>query len=143
MIQRMVLGVIGGALVVLSVFIDGDTVAFGDGVPDNGVSWTVLGAGVVAAVFAIVGVRTLIAFGSGAATAVASMQIVDAVRSGSFRPTASLVVLVVGVLATLAATIGRRRATVAIDADEVTVAPAAKPATEVIETRPDSSDRRR
>ena len=69
MIQRMVLGVLGGALIALSVFMVGNSVAFDSGVPDRGAAWVVLAAGAVVALFSIVGVRTLIGFGAGAAAA--------------------------------------------------------------------------
>jgi hypothetical protein len=123
MIQRIVLGILGGALIVLSVFTVGDSVAFDKGVPDSSAAWVVLSAGAVVALFAIVGVRTLIGFGAGAAAAVAATEIVDAARAGDFTLTARLTVLVVGVLAALAATTGRRRKTVIVEPVPIEAAP--------------------
>lgn len=123
MIQRMVLGVLGGALIALSVFTVGNSVAFDSGVPDAGSAWVVLTAGAVVALFSIVGVRTLIGFGAGAAAAVAATEIIDAARAGDFTVTARLVVVAAGILAALAATTGRRRAKVVAEPEPVVVAP--------------------
>ena len=123
MIQRMVLGVLGGALIALSVFTVGSSVAFDSGVPDSGSAWVVLFAGALVALFSIVGVRTLIGFGAGAAAAVAATEIFDAARAGDFTVTARLVVLAAGILAALAATTGRRSAKVVADPTPVVAAP--------------------
>jgi hypothetical protein len=122
MIQRIVLGVLGGALIVLSVFTVDNSVAFNSGALDSGAAWVVLSAGALVALFAIVGVRTLMGVGAGAAAAVAATQIVDAVRAGDFTVTARLIVLVVGVVAALAATTGRRSKRVVVE--PAVVAPA-------------------
>ncbi|HEX7589945.1 MAG TPA: hypothetical protein VF362_03090 [Demequinaceae bacterium] len=142
MIQRIVLGILGGALIVLSVFTVGNSVAFDKGVPDSGAAWVVLSAGALVALFAIVGVRTLIGFGAGAAAAVAATDIIDAVRAGDFTVTARLVVLVVGVLAALAATTGRRSKRVVVEPAPAEVAPvdpnpvAGKSVTTVVPAQP-------
>jgi hypothetical protein len=123
MIQRIVLGILGGALIALSVFMVGNSVEFDSGAPESGVDWVVLSAGAVVAFFAIVGVRTLIAFGAGAAAAVAAISIIEAARADALEVTAQLVVIVVGVLAALAATIHRRKKTVVVEAEPVADAP--------------------
>jgi len=123
MIQRMVLGVLGGALIALSVFTVGNSVSFSSGVPDSGSAWVVLGAGAFVALFAIVGVRTLIGFGAGAAAAIAATEIIDAARASDFSVTARLVVLVAGIVAALAATTGRRRARVVAEPEPVVATP--------------------
>jgi hypothetical protein len=125
MIQRMVLGLIGGALIVLSVFLNGNTLAF-SGAPTSGASWAILGGGAIAALFSLFGVRTLMAFGAGAAAAIVAADVVDAARAGTFQVTTPLVVLTVGVLATLAATIGRRSKRVVV-ADAVVAPDAVAP----------------
>jgi hypothetical protein len=109
MIQRIVLGILGGALIVLSVFMVGNSVEFDTGAVDGGAAWVVLSAGVLVALFALVGGRTLMAFGAGAAGAVAAVEIVDAARADDFEVTARLVVLVVGALAALVASFARRK----------------------------------
>ncbi len=132
MVQRIVVGFIGGALIVLSVFVDGNTFTFTDP-PASGASWTILSAGAVAALFSLVRIRTLMALGAGGAAAILSADIVDAARAGTFQVTAQLVILAVGILATLAATIGARTNRVAIAADEVSVTTVEEePATPVV-----------
>ncbi len=115
MIQRIVLGILGGALIALSVFTVDNSVAFNSGALDSGAAWVVLSAGALVALFAIVGVRTLMGFGAGAAAAVAATEIIDAARAGDFTVTARLILLVVGVLAALAATTGRRSKRVVVE----------------------------
>ena len=124
MIQRIVLGVLGGALIALSVFTVGNSVSFSSGVPDNGSAWVVLAAGALVALFSIVRVRTLIGFGAGAAAAVAAAEIYDAARAGDFTMTARLGVLGAGVVVALAATIGRRSKKVVVEPAAVEATPA-------------------
>lgn len=125
MIQHMFLGLIGGALIVLSVFLDGNTLAF-SGAPTSGASWAILVGGAIAALFSLFRVRTLMAFGAGAAAAIVAADVVDAARAGAFQLTTPLVVVTVGVLATLAATIGRRSKRVVV-ADAVVAPDAVAP----------------
>jgi hypothetical protein len=139
MFQRMALGFIGGALIVLSVFIRGNSVAF-NAAPASGASWVILGAGVVAALFSLFAVRTLMALGAGGAAAIMAAQVVDAARAGKLEVTMQLVVLIVGIAATIAATIGPRIKRVAIAADAVSVTTIEeKPMTHAFPTRPGAS----
>ena len=125
MIQRIVLGLIGGALIVLSVFMVGNSVEFDSGAVDSGVAWVVLSAGALVALFALVGVRALMAFGAGAAAAIAAVEIVDAARADDLEVTARLVVLVVGALAGLVASMGRRNRKVVVESEPPTITPVA------------------
>ena len=122
MIQRIVLGILGGALIVLSVFMVGNSVELDSGALDSGAAWVVLSAGALVALFALVGVRTLMGFGAGAAAAVAAIAIVDAARADALGVTAQLVVLVVGALAALVASIGRRKKVV-VEAEPPSITP--------------------
>ena len=124
MIQRMVLGILGGALIVLSVFMVGNSVELDSDALDGGAPWVVLSAGAAVALFALVGVRTLMAFGAGAAAAVAAIEIVDAARADDFEVTARLVLLVAGALAALVASFARRKKVV-VESDPVAVTPVA------------------
>ena len=124
MIQRIVLGILGGALIVLSVFMVGNSVEFDSAAVEGGAPWVVLSAGALVALFALVGGRTLMAFGAGAAAAIAAVEIVDAARADDFEVTARLVVLVAGALAALVASFGRRKKVV-VTSEPVAITPVA------------------
>ena len=105
MSKNSMLGVIGGALIAISVFLSGDTATFNAGALSGGEAIVLFVAGILVIIFMIMGNRTWAAYAAIAATTLLIVQIVD----GGLSITVGFIILVVGViLALIASVIGKK-----------------------------------
>jgi hypothetical protein len=104
--RRTYLGLAGGALIMLAVFLTGTGVNFDSKALNNTASLLLFVAGLGVLVFARLGRRTLAAYSAVAATTLGLMLVIDLLRAGALDLTVKLVVLVVGVVLALMSSIG-------------------------------------
>jgi hypothetical protein len=104
--RRTYLGLIGGALIMLGVFLTGSGVNFDTKALNvtSGLLLFIAGLGVM--VFARLGRRTLAAYFAIAATTLGLLMVVDLLRAGALDLTVKLVVIVVGIALALMASLG-------------------------------------
>jgi hypothetical protein len=104
--RRTYLGLIGGALIVLGVFLTGTGVNFDTKALNitSGLLLFIAGLGVM--VFARLGRRTLAAYFAIAATTLGLLMVVELLRAGALDLTVKLVVVVVGIALALMASLG-------------------------------------
>ncbi len=104
--RRTYLGLVGGGLIMLAVFLTGTGVNFDTKALNVTPNLLLFIAGVGVLVFARLGRRTLAAYSAVAATTLGLMLVVDLLRAGSLDLTVKLVALVVGIACALMASIG-------------------------------------
>jgi hypothetical protein len=98
MSRSALLGLIGGILIAVTVFLSGNTITFsGDKIKDT-TSLVLFASGVAVIAFALMRNRVLVGYSAMVAFSVALIWVVDELRSDSIDVTAQLVVLVVGVI---------------------------------------------
>ena len=104
--RRTYLGLTGGALIMLGVFLTGTAVNFDTKALNvtSGLLLFIAGLGVM--VFARLGRRTLAAYFAVAATTLGLLMVVDLLRAGALDLTVKLVVIVVGIALALMASLG-------------------------------------
>jgi hypothetical protein len=104
--RRTYLGLAGGALIMLGVFLTGTGVNFDTKALNvtSGLLLFIAGLGVF--VFARLGRRTLAAYCAVAATTLGLLMVVELLRAGALDLTVKLVVIVVGIALALMASIG-------------------------------------
>lgn len=103
--SRNILGVIGGVLIALSVFFSGDTATFSSGALSDTFSLVLFLAGVAVIVFLLLRNRTWAAYSAIAATTLALIVVIDMLRAGSLDLAIGFILLVVGVILALFATV--------------------------------------
>ncbi len=104
--RRTYLGLIGGALIVLGVFMTGTAVNFDTKALNTTSNLLLFVAGLGVLVFARLGRRTLVAYSAVAATTLGLMMVVELLRAGSLDLTVKLVVIIAGIALSLMASIG-------------------------------------
>ena len=104
--RRTYLGLIGGGLIVLAVFLTGTGVNFDTKALNVTQSLLLFITGLGVMVFARLGRRTMAAYSAVAATTLGLVLVIDLLRAGTLDLTVKLVVLVVGVVLALMASIG-------------------------------------
>ncbi len=104
--RRTYLGLFGGALIVIAVFLTGDALNFDTKALNDTQSLLLLIAGVGVMVFARLGRRTMAAYSAVAATTLGLVAVIDLLRAGTLDLTVKLVFLVVGIVLSLMSSIG-------------------------------------
>lgn len=104
MSKNAILGVIGGVLIALSVFFNGDTATFSLDALSGGQAWVLFAAGLVVIIFVLLSSFRWAAYGAIAATTIALIKVID----GDAGFTVGFMVLVVGVILALIATVTRK-----------------------------------
>jgi len=113
--RTTLLGVIGGGLIVLASFLSGTGWTFSGG-PLSGTGDALSGttalvlfiSGIGVALFAVMGRRVLASYFAVAATTIALIWVIAALRADTVSISIKLIVAAVGALLSLAATLGRR-----------------------------------
>jgi hypothetical protein len=104
--RRTYLGLIGGALIMIAVFLTGTGVNFDTKALNVTQSLLLFITGLGVMVFARLGRRTMAAYSAIAATTLGLALVIDLLRNGALDLTVKLVVLVVGIVLALMASIG-------------------------------------
>ena len=104
--RRTYLGLIGGGLIMLAVFLTGTGLNFDNKALNVTQSLLLFITGLGVMVFARLGRRTMAAYSAIAATTLGLVLVIDLLRAGALDLTVKLVVLVVGIVLALMASIG-------------------------------------
>jgi len=104
--RRTYLGLTGGALIMIAVFLTGTGVNFDTKALNVPANLLLFVAGLGVLVFARLGRRTLAAYSAVAATTLGLVMVMELLRASALDLTAKLVLLVVGVALALMASIG-------------------------------------
>jgi hypothetical protein len=103
MSKTTLVGLVGGILIAVTVFLHGNTITFSwDEIKDTQ-SLVLFGSGVAVIAFALLRNRVLTGYAAMISFTIALIWVVDMLRSSSFDITARLIVLVVGVIFALMA----------------------------------------
>ena len=103
------LGVIGGILIALSVFLTGNTLTFSGAAIKATVPLILFIAALAVIAFSVMKNRTATGYAAMVAVTIALIQLVDMLRNGSFEFSVRLALLVVGVILALISSLGHRK----------------------------------
>jgi hypothetical protein len=105
MSRNSILGIIGGALIALSVFFSGDTATFSTGALSGGFNIVLFAAGVLVIIFLLLKNRLWASYAAVAAAALLIVGLID----GLAAATLGFILLVIGVvLAVFATMVGKK-----------------------------------
>ncbi|HZJ40465.1 MAG TPA: hypothetical protein VFD20_05915 [Demequina sp.] len=104
-----VLGIIGGILIALSVFLTGNTFTFSGAAIKETVPLILFIAALAVIAFSVMKNRTATGYAAMVAVTIALIQLVDMLRNGSFELSVRLALLVVGVILALISSLGHRK----------------------------------
>jgi hypothetical protein len=107
--SNSLLGVIGGVLIAVTVFLSGNTITFTSDAWNGTTALVLLVAGIAVIAFSLMGSRVGTGYAAMVAGTIALIEVVQLVREGNPDFSVRLIVLVVGVLLALAASFERRR----------------------------------
>jgi hypothetical protein len=99
--RNSILGIIGGALIALSVFFTGDTASFNSGALSGGFNIVLFIAGLLVIVFLVLKNRVWASYATIAATTLLLVSLID----GGLSITLGAILLVVGVVLAIIATL--------------------------------------
>lgn len=103
------LGVIGGVLIAISVFLTGTTLSFSGAAIKETVPLILFVAALAVIAFSVMKNRTATSYAAIVAATIALIQVVDMLRSGSLDITVRFILLVVGVALALFSSLGHRK----------------------------------
>lgn len=109
MSRNTTLGVIGGGLIVLAVFLAGSGFDFNGSALDSTTNLVLFLAGLFVALLLIMGKRHLASYAAVAAATIAVIWVVDLLRGDGFEFTVKLVALIIGVILSLMATVSGKK----------------------------------
>ena len=109
MSKNSIIGVLGGALIALSVFFSGDTATFNSSALSDTTALVLFIAGLAVIIFVLISNYTWAAYSTVAAATIALIAIIDLLRGGDFDLSVGFVVLVVGVILAIVATVTHKR----------------------------------
>ncbi len=109
MSKTSILGVLGGLLIAVSVFFSGDTATFNSSALSGTTELVLFIAGLAVIVFVLMGNKTWGAYSTVAATTIALIATINLLRGGDFGLEIGFIVLIVGVILAIIATITGRR----------------------------------
>lgn len=102
------LGVIGGILIAISVFLTGNTITFSGSALKGTMPLILFIAALAIIAFFLMANRVAASYASVVAATIALIQVVEMVRGGSVEFSVRLILLVVGVVLALISSVGRR-----------------------------------
>jgi len=103
------LGVIGGILIALSVFLTGNTITFSGAAVKATVPLILFIAALAIIAFSVMKNRVATSYAAIVAATIALIQLVDMLRDGSLDFSVGLILLVVGVALALFSSLGNRK----------------------------------
>lgn len=107
--SNKVLGIIGGALIAVSVFLTGNTITFSGSALKATEPLILFIAAIAIIVLSVIGNRVATGYAAMVATTIALIWLVDMIRNDAFELSVRLVLLLVGVVLALIASVGRAR----------------------------------
>jgi hypothetical protein len=107
--SNKVLGVIGGILIAVTVFLTGNTITFSSDAITKTAPLILFIAGLAVIAFSLMGKSTATGYAAMVAATIALIQLVDLLRSDSIEISVRLVLLLVGVVLALIASFSRRK----------------------------------
>lgn len=102
-------GVIGGGLIAASAFLTGTGLKFDGNALSDTLPLVLFISGIAVVLFTLAGMSALAAYSAGAATGLFLVGVIDLVRAEEFEFTVKIIVLLVGVVLALLATIPTRK----------------------------------
>ncbi len=108
--RSSVLGVIGGILIAVTVFLSGNTITFTSSAWKDTTAFVLLAAGIAVIIFSLGGNRIGTGYAAMVAGTIALIEVVDLIRDSNLDFSVRLILLVVGVLLAFAAAWERHRA---------------------------------
>ncbi len=102
------LGIIGGILIAISVFLTGNSITFSGSALKSTTALILFIAALAIIAFFLMANRLAASYASVVAGTIALIQVVEMVRGGSIDLSVGLILLVVGVVLALIASMGRR-----------------------------------
>lgn len=109
MSRTSTLGLIGGILIAVTVFLSGNTITFSSDALTNTTALVLFVAGIAVAAFSVSGRRLAASYAATVAGTIALIQVVEWLRGGAGSIAVAMVVLVVGVVLAFIASVGSRR----------------------------------
>ncbi len=109
MTRNSTLGIVGGILIAVTVFLSGNTITFTSAAWKDTTALVLLAAGIAVIIFSAAGNRIGTGYAAMVAGTIALIQVVDLLRDGNLDFSVRLIVLVVGVLLAFVAAVERRR----------------------------------
>ena len=107
--NNSVLGVVGGAMIALSVFLTGNTITFSGEAIKQTVPLILFIAALAIVAFSLMKNRAFASYAAIAAATIALIQLVEMLRGDSIEFSVRLIVLLVGVVLALVSSLGRGR----------------------------------
>jgi hypothetical protein len=107
--SNSVLGVIGGILIAVTVFLTGNTITFTASAWQDTTAFVLLLAGIAVIIFSLMGNRLGTGYSAMVAGTIALIEVVTLIRAHDLNFSVRLILLVVGVILAFAASFGRRR----------------------------------
>ncbi len=107
--SNRILGVIGGILIAVTVFLTGTTITFSGAAIKETVPLILFIAALAVIVFSLMGNPTATGYAAMVAATIALIQLVELLRSDSIEMSVRLILLLVGVALALIASFSRRR----------------------------------
>ena len=109
MSRNSTLGLIGGILIAVTVFLSGNTITFSGDALKATESIVLFVAGIAVIAFSLGGNREGASYAATVAGTLALIQVIELLRSSSISIDVRLVVLVVGVVLAFVSSVGKRR----------------------------------
>jgi hypothetical protein len=107
--NHSLLGVIGGVLIAVTVFLSGNTITFTSSAWKDTNKFVLLVAGIAVIIFSLMGNRIATGYAAMVAGTIALLEVVDLIRAHDLNFSVRLILLLVGVILAFAASVGRRR----------------------------------
>ena len=110
--SNSLLGLIGGVLIVVAVFLTGNTITFTSSAWKDTTAFVLLIAGIAVIIFSLMGNRIGMGYAAMVAGTIALIEVVTLIRASDLDFSVRLILLVVGVIFAFVASFGRRNAAV-------------------------------
>ena len=108
--NNSLLGVIGGVLIAVTVFLTGNTITFTSSAWKDTTAFVLLLAGIAVIIFSLAGNRVGTGYAAMVAGTIALIQVVTLIRASDLDFSVRLILLIVGVIFAFVASVGRSRA---------------------------------
>jgi hypothetical protein len=106
--SNSLVGLIGGVLIVVSVFLTGNTITFTSSAWKDTMSLILLLAGIAVIIFSLIGNRIGVGYAAMVAGTIALIEVVTLIRASDLNFSVRLILLLVGVIFAFVASFGRR-----------------------------------
>jgi len=107
--NNSLLGVIGGVLIAVTVFLTGNTITFTSSAWKDTTAFVLLCAGIAVIIFSLMGSRIGTGYAAMVAGTIALIEVVTLIRASSLDFSVRLILLVIGVILAFIASSGRSR----------------------------------